>query len=98
MIKLLVYCMFIFLEASAPPSNIIILNVTSTYASISWQPPSIWNWNGILTGYIIQITRQAKLMAELVYDYDKCLLQCDIFGNNTNNNCTHSKFKKILCL
>ena len=38
-------------EPSGPPSDVKIDAISSTSISMSWKPPAILDWNGIITTY-----------------------------------------------
>ena len=51
--------MFFFISApSGSPRNVAVSSIGSTRADFEWLPPLLGETNGIVTGYIVQITGQ----------------------------------------
>ena len=41
---------------SSAPRNVIVVNITSTTIHMSWQPPLTEDQNGVIIGYILNVT------------------------------------------
>ena len=42
---------------SSPPQNVMVTSVNPASLNVSWQLPSTINFNGLITGHVIQYTR-----------------------------------------
>ena len=60
---------------SSPPQNVMVTSVNPASLSVSWQPPSVIDRNGPITGHMIQYTRVGS---------------SDMMSVNVNSGTTHT--------
>ena len=60
---------------SSPPLNVIVTSVNLSSLRLSWQPLLEIDWNGQITGYVIQYTRVGS---------------SDTMSENVNNGTAHT--------
>ena len=54
--KVFSFCTFTLVAPSMPPENLISETTTSESVTLNWSPPDIQSQNGIITGYLINVT------------------------------------------
>lgn len=82
----MLYCEFP-LVPSGTPRDFAVVSITSTSAVLSWNPPSVDEQNGIITGYVINVTLLATGESYLLSSNTTTLL-VDILR----------PFRKYLCI
>lgn len=71
-----------FVEPTGFPTKVRVEAISSTSISISWKPPAVHEWNGVITSYIVivkSLSKEATLDYEFQPDGD-CWLDCVIGG------------------
>ena len=56
----------LFIEPSGSPIDIQARNITSTSITFSWSPPVPLDANGIITGYLLNLTRNGVIRTHLL--------------------------------
>lgn len=49
-------CIFLYAAPSSSPSEVLVLDVFSSNFTVQWAPPPVNTHNGILRGYLVNIT------------------------------------------
>ncbi len=74
------------LEPSGPPAQIEVEALSSSSISVSWQPPDIYEWNGVVRDYVALIEQPLDEMSlEYKFNHNECWLDCVIDGKFMTN-------------
>ena len=75
---MIIFCV----EPTGPPVDVNAVATSSTSIHTWWNPPSVLKWNGVISGYIVQIIHiPSSAVQEFKYSYEQYNQECYINGN-----------------
>ena len=81
---------------SSPPLNFSVETTTPWSLLFSWEPPYPEHWNGILLGYVINVTTvDTGTTIKLYSDVDTVNLTSSIFLPYTDYRCSIATFTQV---
>ena len=78
----------VYAAPSGPPLNIRVVPVSESVINITWDPPLLFERNGIITGYQINVTRveNNERRVHMVSVSDSITLSMEIRGTKLINS------------
>ena len=71
-----------YIEPTGPPTNVRVEAISSTAISISWEPPDVHEWNGVITSYYA-VLRSLSEAVTIDYEFEAdgdCWMDCTVEG------------------